>query len=196
MHSRLLIFMLLFCVPCALAACSQDSTTTSEAPEPYKEGRLHVADRALPVVPFIGHMTSMDQARACQMAADVRQKAGEADATPCFQQDANLPLRTVRIEHREGTRGDAFVQRLAALQEGAHFIIEPTGSVYQTMNLSHAVRRDAMYRVGEVRVLSGGLRGHVRLMEALKTHWPDLTMEEVPLREQDPKPAEPTPRIP
>jgi hypothetical protein len=190
------LFIVMSLVLLVPVACSQDSSGGSEETSVYKEGRLRVADRALPVVSFIGHMTAMDLVRACQMATDARKKAGDADATLCFERGTNVPLKTVRIEHREGMLGSASIQGLASVAEGAHFIIEPTGSVYQTMDLAHAVRRGATYRPGEIRVVSGSLRGHGRLLEALAEHWPTLVVEEVTLTNEIPAPASAAPPTP
>ena len=65
---------------------------------------------------------------------------------------------------------------LAALRakgEGAHFIVAQGGSVYQALDPSLSPRRDEP-PAGEIRILSGELKGHKKLIGAIHDVFPNL----------------------
>jgi hypothetical protein len=71
---------------------------------------------------------------------------------------------------------------LAALRakgEGAHFIVAQGGSVYQVLDLSLSPRRDGAYQPGEIRILSGELKGHKKLIGAIHDVFPNLKVSKV-----------------
>ncbi len=163
--------------------------------EPYREGRIRIANKAIPVVPFVGATPQMDLFVQCKMAADQRREAGEADAVPCYEPEPRAAFAAVRVEHREGMTTGQAMGLLRPDNEASHFIVDRSGSLYQTLDLAYAARRAGAPRPNEVRVLSGNQRGHDTLVAALKSLRPALTVEVVEAPAAPSKPKE-TPNAP
>ena len=170
--------LLILALVAGLTACPAAEDAKPPA-EPYLAGRIRIADKALKVAPTVGHTPQMDLFIQCKIDAEKRTEAGAADTNPCYDPTPRATFTTVRVEHHEGMTGGKAMGLLRPTNEGTHFIVDQTGSLYQTLDLAYAVRRAGAVRPDEVRVLSGNTDAHETLVAALKTLQPTLKVEVV-----------------
>ena len=153
--------------------------TAPPAPTPRLEGEIHAADKRQRVRPFILHDPGLDLRVQCLSRRD--DLAEEGKAVPlCFDEskrNVDTALTTLRVEHREGMRMGAALALLRSGEEGAHFVVDTGGTSYQLLDLAFAARREGSYRASELRVLSGHAEAHAKLVTALKTLYPKLTVQ-------------------
>lgn len=180
------------------AACRDSSGAASEgaaetesgtAPAPRLEGEVFAAGGRQRVLPFITHPPDMDLRNQCRHAVDDAKKAIEAGNAAakvpplCFDREVRpldaLSLKVLRLEHRAGMTTPEAMAILRTGGDGAHFLVEATGSIYQTLDLAYAARRGDVPRRDEVRVLSGSAAGHAKLVAALTGLYPALKVHEV-----------------
>ncbi|PIE17196.1 MAG: hypothetical protein CSA66_06485 [Proteobacteria bacterium] len=156
------------------------------------DGLVRLSDAWLKVGPHVGHEPRMDLSPQCRAKRDVANKAGEAEVPLCFDETprARGAIDRVRVEIHRST-SPAALRRLAAADEGAHFIVERNGSTYQLLDLAYAVRRDGGYREGEIRVLSATPDAADALVGELARLFPGAAVDRVerPLLPTPPKPA-------
>ncbi len=160
---------------------------------PDDRGEVHYHDTRLPVGPFVAHEARMDLHVACRLKRDAARAAKQPEPPLCYGEVTDRVVATVRVEHRPGLSMPAFMRTLSARDEGAHFAIEPSGSLYQLMDLRFAPRREGAIRPGEVRILSGNAAVHDRLVEALRRHFPGVEVQIVPFEPPSSAPPSPTP---
>ncbi|MCB9727687.1 MAG: hypothetical protein H6746_04270 [Deltaproteobacteria bacterium] len=138
------------------------------APEAaYLAGRVHFGGRQLAVVPFIAHPPEMDLRVQCLSMRDRLRSQGQPTGPLCFDETPRQAVRTLRIEAVPGVSGRQTIARLAAANDSAHFIIEPSGSIYQILDLAYAPRRGGAVQPGEIRVISADPAATERLRAAL-----------------------------
>ncbi len=150
---------------------------------PFQEGLVSLAGQGVKVRPFIGHQPQLNLEGHCLSRRDEEKGKGEEPAPLCFDEakrgaDA---LHTLRVEFAPGLSVGQAMHLMKATAEGAHFLIERTGSIYQVLDLQYAPRRGDEYAKGEVRVFSGSKEGHERLVRALTTRFPALKVHEAEL---------------
>ena len=174
-HFTLSLLSTLVLISVMACGVAEQEPQGEEPPKaPYQEGYLRVNDRMERVTPFIGHSPSMDLYVQCQLAVDAAKKAGGGERPLCYDRERRERFDIVRIEHAEGARSSHRIKALSHDAEGAHFLVESTGSLYQLLDLSYAVRRDGEYRKAEIRVISGSEQGHEKLWRVLKKSYPSL----------------------
>lgn len=150
----------------------------------FKEGVVNLGDKPVRVVPFVGHNPRMDLKVQCLRKRDDAKKRGDAGPTElelCFEEgyrDASA-VKVIRVEYQDGATGADAIRRVTKEggNDGAHFLVEPTGSIWQILDVGHATRRGGEIRGGEVRVLSGSAEGHKALLDALQGIFPDAAVE-------------------
>jgi hypothetical protein len=145
----------------------------------YRAGRVHFGGRQLAVVPFIAHPPEMDLRVACLSNRDRARQAGQPEVPLCFGDNARTALRTLRIEESPGLGAPEAIRRLAAANDSAHFVVEPSGSMYQVLDLAYAPRRAGAVQAGEIRVISGDPAAQAVLRDALTTAIDGLEVEVV-----------------
>lgn len=161
--------------PPPAAGPTADASPASAAT--YRAGRVHFGGRQLAVVPFIAHPPEMDLRVQCLTNRDRARQAGQPEIPLCFGDGERSALRTLRIEESPGLGAPEAIRRLAAANDSAHFIVEPSGSVYQILDLAYAPRRGGTIQAGEIRVISGDPVAQAVIRDALTTAIDGLTVE-------------------
>ena len=171
-----------------IVGCAPDEAPT-EASEPVTErspdsrrliGELHDGGRRHRVAPLILHPAPMDFRVGCLVDRDHARKRGDEPRPLCFDEDRRAaPPSKLRIEYRLGLPVSESMQRLNSAGEAAHFVVEATGSLYQVLDLSHAVYRDGALRPDEIRILSGNTGGSDVLTELLRSYYGTLDIEQI-----------------
>ena len=160
-------------------------------------GELHVGGNRHRVAPFVFHPHEMDLRVHGLVERDKARKEGRAVAPLAFDEDRRAaPPKKIRVEYKMGVRVADSLRVLNTQGEAAHFLVEPTGSIYQVLDLAHAARRDGELRRDEIRVMSGNTGGTDTLVAALSTYYGALSVERAefpPL--PPPPPASPSPSI-
>ena len=125
-------------VGAALLGCEprqHSQTISKEHKQPRTAGRRHGVGPAAAGHAIHHAAPRMDLRPQCLMARDRAKKAG-AVRPLCFEETqrkrADIKVIAVEIEPG-GTRTG--IRRLAQANEGAHFLIERTGSIYQVLDL-------------------------------------------------------------
>ncbi|MEZ4265289.1 MAG: hypothetical protein R3F39_02835 [Myxococcota bacterium] len=177
------------------AAPQADSSTSAAAPSPavYRAGRVHFGGRQLAVVPFIAHPPDMDLRVQCMTNRDRARKQGQSETQLCFGETPRSAVRTLRIEESPGLGGPEAIRRLAAANDSAHFVVEPSGSIYQLLDLAYAPRREGTIQTSEIRVISGDPAAQAVLRDALTAAIEGLTVEVVAAPAAQPPETQPVP---
>lgn len=141
------------------------------------DGLVLVDDRQEPVAPFVMHDPHLDLFVRCQMKRDGAKKEGRT-VPLCFDATRRQTdgLKVLRVERAPGDLG-AVLRRLAASDEGAHFVVERTGTLHQVLDLAYTARRDGALRPDEVRVVTCHESAWQKLADALKALFPGLRVE-------------------
>lgn len=146
---------------------------------PYRAGRIRLDDKTIPVDPNVHHVAEMDLYIACKRVVADAAESDAADQPPlCYGADKRAtPPKSLRIEHRESMPSGDGITYLRELNESAHFIVDKSGAIYQSLDLVWPVRRAGAIRADELRVLSGSATGHQALFAALAEMYPDLRVD-------------------
>ena len=144
---------------------------------------MHLGGRPVPIRAFVGHQPQFDLRGQCLAGRDDIIDKGGDPGPLCFdeRERAAAALDTLRIEFAPGLRLGKAMQLLRGGNQGAHFLVEATGSLYQILDLQSAARRGELWPAGEVRVLSGSKEGQARLAASLVERFPALRVQEVDL---------------
>ena len=179
--------------PAPPAPAPPGPTQAKAAPAgPRLEGNIIIGDVRQRVLPFIGRSADLDLFVQCRQQFEDKAKAGGGPVHLCYDATPRTnEYRVARIEHVEGQKGGRSMRALAAAYEGMHFLVERSGSLYQTLDLAYAARRDGKYRRDEIRIVSGNRAAHERLREALLGIFPGLRVEVVPFVAPEPAPGPP-----
>jgi hypothetical protein len=149
------------------------------------------------VTPFIFHPYEMDLRVRGLIDRDRARKEGDPAPILAFDEDRrSAPPTTFRVEYRMGLRVSDSMRLLAMKREAAHFLIEPTGSIYQVLDTEHVARRQGELRPAEIRILSGNTGGTNTLIAALTTHYGALTTQQHELKLPPPPPPSGSPAPP
>jgi hypothetical protein len=162
--------------PAPSAPAAPDAGAATAKPEALR-GTLRKGDKSLRVGPIIAHSPGMDLFVRCRELVDRSQGAQPL----CYGPTKREQVSVLRVEYHPRLGGGVAMQLLRAKDEGAHFVVEPSGSIYQILDLAYAPRRDGSVRAGEVRILSGSKPGSDRLVAALRALFPELTVQPVDL---------------
>lgn len=167
-------------------------------------GRVRFGGRQWPVALLVGHDAKADLFTHCRKLVDSAKEAaaGQGGANVvkvpplCYAAEPRQTVATIRVEFDAKGTGGRAIGMLRDNDEGAHFYIEPTGSVFQVLNLAYAPRREGQYRAGEVRVLSANAEVHKQLVSSLTALLGPVPVTEVPVsfaarRKAPPKPGSP-----
>ena len=178
----------------AAPAVAEPATARAKpSTSPRLDGEVFARGERKRVVPFITHPPDMDLRNQCRHAVDDAKKA--ADKQPdvripplCFDPEMRpaSAMKVLRVEFRAGMATPEALAILRTADEGVHFLVEATGSLYQTLDVAYAARRDGVPRGDEIRVLSGDPEGQAKLVAALTGLYPGLQVIEVAA---PPKPA-------
>ncbi len=168
--------------PVRAADANQSSATA------YRAGRVHFGGRQLAVVPFIGHQPEMDLRVQCLAIRDNARRSGQPEVPLCFGDSPREAVRSLRLERTAETGVGQIIRRLAASNDSAHFIVEPSGSIYQILDLSFAPRRGGALQPGEIRVIAADPEGLAALRDALTMAIDGLVVEDVPADAPTPAP--------
>lgn len=200
---RLSSLLLALAALAALAACRPDSnppppSSAASGPKvtkptpPRLDGEIFVADARKRVAPFVMHAPQMDLFVACRMLQDEERKKGVEDPSLCYDPQRRTSFARLRVEHTGSLTAGNSIGHLRERGEGAHFLVERTGSMYQLLDLAHAARRGGALRGGEVRILSGSDEGAALLVDAILSLYPDLDVQHVTWPVAEPDAALPT----
>lgn len=172
-----------------------DVVTAAKAKPERSDGVVIVADRQLPVAPFVMHDPHLDLFVRCQMKRDAAKRAGES-ATLCFDptRRSTTALRTLRVEKTGGDLG-VVLRRLAATDEAAHFVVEKTGTPHQLLDVAYTARREGELRADELRIITCHEAAWKKLVDALTRLYPGLRVEvtDLPAMPEPPAPSAPSP---
>jgi hypothetical protein len=147
------------------------------APRRPPEGQIRVNDRWVNATVFVGHDAQMDLVSGCQRLREAQQKA-KAEVTPlCYAEVDRPAVDTVRVEFDPQSTNAMAMGLLRANGEGAHILVERTGTPWQVLDLGFAARRGDAYPANEVRVLSANAEGHGAIIETLKAIYPGARVE-------------------
>jgi hypothetical protein len=166
------------------AESRQAATADNPSPSQRREGEIRIADQRKRVVPYIMHRAEMDLYVQCRLFADSSKEKGKSPGL-CYQADTRQQIKRLRIEHHESLQISEFLSFLRSSGECTHFIVDVTGTLYQTLDLAYPCRRDGAYRSGELRVLSGQKAGHQKLKDALSELFPVLNVEETSFKRRE-----------
>jgi len=138
--------------PSPVGADASSSTADAQA---RRDGRVRLDDQWQAVVPLVIHEARMDLFVSCRLVSEQAKEAGREAPPLCYGEARRQvgAVRVIRVEHQPGTSVDA-MKRLGMLAEGAHFVVERTGSRFQLLDLAYAARRDGLVREDEIRVLA------------------------------------------
>ncbi|MFO0745708.1 MAG: hypothetical protein U1F43_08545 [Myxococcota bacterium] len=151
-----------------------------------RDGYIIVEDRFEKVIPLVIHEAHMDLLVSCRQMQD-HMKEGGKDIPLCYDpaKRARAAVKVIRVEHRPGATVDA-MHVLGDSDEGAHFMVERTGTTFQLIDLAYATRRDGQNRGDEIRILAMGgkeARGAEAaaqpLLTELRALYPTARVEEV-----------------
>jgi len=165
-------------------ACSPQGdgeAPNKEEEKVYKEGELHFADKRLRVVPFVMRTPEMDLFVACRLAMDARVQAGAEPGELCYDPEKREAFSEVLIQEVSEATVGTLMGILGSRREGAHFLVEKTGTMYQVLDMAYGPRREGQVRREEVRVLSGSAEGTEKLLALLREHFPDFKVKRAPL---------------
>ena len=165
------------------------------------DGVVRFADVELPVAPYVMHDPHLDLVVQCQLKRDADLQRGQ-DSPLCYAserraRDRVKVLRVEILEREDGGRLDMarVMPVLAHHGEGAHVVIERTGTPHQLLDLAHATRRDGELRPDEVRVLCVHPADWRPLVESLEALLPgarrDVVRKLVPGASPAPRPPAP-----
>ncbi len=120
-------------------------------------GVLRFDDKMTRVAPMVIHEPRMDLRTYCLNLRDTAKKQGK-EMPLCFEEKkrARNELKTIRVETAPKAKIGQMMKMLMAQNEGAHFVVDETQTIYQVLDLTHAARRGTAYPRGEVRVISVG----------------------------------------
>ncbi len=180
--ASLIVCSLVGCSPRGDAPPAAPVAKASKAPKgPRLEGEIHVARQRKRILPFVLHQPSLDLRVQCLNRRDEMAKKGEA--TPlCFsetERSVETAMNRLRIEHREGMPITESLQSLRLADEGAHFVVDDGGTIYQLLDLALIARREGTYPAAELRVVSGNAEADAKLTAALRGLYPKLTVERI-----------------
>ena len=164
------------------------------AASPRDLGRVRVADKSYPVRHIVSHEPKMDLFVQCRARKDATKKAG-AELPLCYENTKRTPTH-LRVERSTRRTLKLARRNVSEKNEAMHFVIEPSGSIYQVLDLAYGPRRAGQVRKGEIRVLSGHEDRHKTLYENLKRHFPELTIEVVDVKAPAAAPIEKKPASP
>ncbi|MCC6625146.1 MAG: hypothetical protein IT385_28120 [Deltaproteobacteria bacterium] len=166
-----------------------------------RDGRIRVDDQWRAVAPMIIHEAKMDLAVSCRLFIEQLREAGQPIPPLCYGEARRAAgaVRVIRVEHQPGTSADA-MRRLAGRAEGAHFVVDRSGSRFQLLDLAFGARRDGLVRDDEVRVLAmdgGAPRGAAEatapLVAELVALYPGARVEALDVTPQAPPTPPSTP---
>jgi hypothetical protein len=142
------------------------------------DGRVRLNDVWLELAPLVAHDAKMDLRTRCRIAQDEAKEAGRPVPPLCFEDRVRdrEAIVTVRVERWPSL--PVAIRTLTATAEGAHFVIERTGSVHQTLDLAFAARRQGEVRPGEIRILAAEATAGAALAEALVGLFPGARVEQ------------------
>lgn len=174
-------------------AVAADVAPADTAPPARKDGAVIFADRQERVTPFLMHDPHLDLFVRCQMKRDAAKRDGKPEVL-CFD-PTRRPAAAVTVLRVERTAGDlgGVLRYLSATDEGAHFVVEKTGTAHQLLDAAYAARRDGALRPHELRIISCHETAWKPVAEALQALFPGLRVE---VSELTPPSAPPTPKAP
>jgi len=167
----------------ATAACGGTKPPPEKNPDASPklrlDGRVRMNDTWLEVAPLVSHDAKMDLRTRCRVAQDEAKEQSLPVPPLCFEDKARTTaqLDTIRVERWPSL--PAAIRTLTATAEGAHFLVERTGSFHQTLDLAFPVRRANEIRPTEVRVLAADPTHGKALVDALTTLFPNARIETV-----------------
>lgn len=150
--------------------------------DPELKGTVRIADQSLRVRPFVSHDPHSDLKTNCLKAFDDAKKMDDKKALLCYDRDKRLHATSLRIERYDAKGFEVAREVMAKRNEGAHFLLRASGSLYQILDLAHAARRDGALRPEEIRVLSAYPEKEKHLFEELKYYLPELTVEHIDMK--------------
>ena len=110
---------------------------------------------------------------------DEAKKAGKTDVKLCFDATRRASAKTLRLEAYGRKDFEEARKKMVAEGDAAHFLILPSASIYQILNMAYAPRRQGTIRPDEIRILSADRDKEKVLLEAIKAHMPHLTVETI-----------------
>jgi len=168
---------------------------SARAPEPPKrtDGVVIADDRQLKVVPFVMHDPHLDLFVRCQLKRDGAKREGKTIPL-CFDPTRRSTDGIARlvVQKTDGDMGLA-LRRLAAVDDGAHFVVEKTGTVHQLLDVAYTARRDGALRPDEIRVVACHDVTWKALADELTRLFPGLRLEVSDLPPLPPPPTAPAP---
>ena len=166
-----LVILGLGCVVLFGCPKKEEAKDTAEAPRVHLEGELHFSGQRLRVEPFVMRTPEMDLFVACRLAKEAREQAGEAPIALCYEPNKRASFSEVLVEEIPGSTAGVQMRILSSRNEGAHFLVEKTGTIYQILDMAYGPRREGQVRGEEVRVLSGSAEGTENLLKLLREHF-------------------------
>lgn len=167
----------------AHAACQGGSEAPAApdaaTPAARLDGQILFADSWTKVAPPVLHDAKMDLATRCRLLQG--EARGHGSEIPlCFSPARRTPqaITTLHVERDEAL--PRAMQRLTKDNEGAHFVIDRSGGIYQVLDLAHAARRAGAYQEGEIRVVACHAESEKALVAALHALYPAATVTIVP----------------
>ena len=139
-------------------------------------GTIRIAEQPLRVNTFVSHEPHGDLETNCLKAYDDAKKKGEKDPSLCYDKKPRKSVSTLRIETYTAKGFEQAREQMAQKNEGAHFMLRSSGSLYQILDIAYAARRDGKLRPNEIRVLSAFPDKEELLYGELKHYLPGLTL--------------------
>ncbi len=164
-------------------ACGGQKPSPDASPETSPkvrlDGRVRMNDIWLEVAPLVSHDAKMDLRTRCRVAQDEAKEQSLPVPPLCFEDKVRTAeqIDTIRVERWPSL--PAAIRTLTATAEGAHFLVERTGSFHQTLDLAFPARRAGEMRPTEVRVLAADPTHGKALVEALASLFPKARVETV-----------------
>ena len=182
MAGRILIGLIAWTMICACSKPAPPVAPKAKAPAGHDSthGTIHMANKSLRVAPYVSHEPRMDLRTGCKASVDKAKKAGKMDAELCYDGTMRAAAKTLRLETYTRKDFDVARRTMSAAGDAAHFLILPSGSIYQVLDIAFAPRRQGTIRPDEIRILSADRDKEMVLVEALKAHLPHLVLETIP----------------
>jgi len=180
LHLALLVFCVLGLAACSPTTVDSDvamstadgGASVASVGDAQLNGQILIADRWIKVAPTVLHDAKMDLATRCLLMRDDAKSKGK-EIPVCYDTTRGKVERVITSISVERDKSMAIaMQRLTAVGEGTHFVVDHSGGIYQVLDLAFAPRHGDAYAAGEVRVIACQEAGEKALVAALMTLYP------------------------